>query len=266
MGRVYMSLDPKKLQKNESESDVNHTSTVKQESQDQHQANTPDQDRQIPSTRQVPLSDKAKFICFFGKRGSGKTTSIRGQLFDCRPPVVILDILGNFDDPTYFHTEKISDAILELNNQIKKDEFKIICLKTADPNLAVDYLSAALYEANGGTLILDEVDAFNFSEASCFDQLIRYGRNKNVSVITGCRRPAEVHRNITAAANKLFVLKTNEPRDIDYYSATLFGERAYELMRLPDFHGLFLDYDQNTLGVFKIDEQGKIYILKSEQI
>src|SRR5690606_19579924 len=144
---------------------------------------------------------KPKFICFFGKRGSGKTTSIRGQLGDCRPPVVILDILGNFHDPNYFNTSKISDAIEELNRQIKDDDFKIINLITADPDLAVDYMSAALYEANGGTLILDEVDAFNFAEAKCFDQLIRYGRNKNVSLITGCRRPAEVSRNITAAAN-----------------------------------------------------------------
>lgn len=172
--------------------------------------------------------------------------------------------MGNFNNPEFFNTEKISDAIFELNNQIKRDEYKIICLKTADPNLSADYLSAALYEANGGTLILDEVDAFSFAESPCFDQLIRYGRNRNVSIITGCRRPAEVHRNITAAANKLFVLKTNEPRDIDYYSATLFGDRAYELMKLPDFHGLFLDYDQNLTGTFKIDESGKIYILKFE--
>ncbi len=214
----------------------------------------------------LSLSDKAKLICFFGKRGSGKTTTIRGQLKDCRPPVIILDVLGNFQNPEFKNYSNISDAIDELNNQVEKDRFQIISLQTADPNLSVDFISAALWELNGGTLILDEVDAFNISDSPCFDQLIRYGRNKNVSIITGCRRPAEVSRNITAAANQLWALKTNEPRDIDYFSSTVFGEKSYELMRLPDWHGIYVDYDLGETGIFKIDERGKIFKLKSEKL
>lgn len=191
---------------------------------------------------------------------------IGGQIENCRPPVVIIDILGNFQNPEYFQTDKISAAILELKNQIDEDKFRAISLKTPDPDLAVDYLSAALWDCNGGTLILDEVDAFNFSEAPCFDQLIRYGRNKNVSIITGCRRPAELSRNITAAANQLYAFKTHEPRDIDYFQGTIFGDRAFELMRLPDFHGLFVDYDLKQIGTYRIDRQGKLFKLKFDRL
>lgn len=210
------------------------------------------------------LSDKPRFVCFFGKRGAGKTTAIGGQLQDCRPPVIILDILGNFDNPEYFQCSKISDALQELNKQVREDRYKIISLKTADPSLAVDYCSAALWENHGGTIILDEVDAFNISESPCFDQLIRYGRNENVSIITGCRRPAEISKNITAAANSIWALKTNEPRDCMYFEQ-IFGDRAYELMRLPNYHGVFIDYDLSELGLFRIDEGGRIFKLKSDR-
>ena len=210
--------------------------------------------------------DRAKVINFFGKRGAGKTTVIRGQLLDCRPPVVVIDILGNFQNPNYFQSESLSQTITEISNQLKNDKYKIIVLKTPDPNLAVDYLSATLWEVEGGTLVLDEIDAFNISESPCFDQLIRYGRNKNISIITGCRRPAEVSRNITAAANQMYAMKTNEPRDIDYFSQTIFGEYAYELMRLPEFHGLYVDYDLSEKGIFRFDINGHIFKLKSDAL
>ena len=117
-------------------------------------------------------------INFFGKRGSGKTFTIKGQLDDenLRGPIVIIDILGNFDDPTYIHTNEISDAIVQVEHYFKlksenKNPERIICLKPTDPDLAIDYLSATLYEAKGGgTLILDECDGFSFANAPCFDQ------------------------------------------------------------------------------------------------
>lgn len=200
-------------------------------------------------------------VNFFGKRGAGKTTAIRGQLKDCRGPVVILDILGNFTDPNFVHTDKTNEAILLVADFVKNPEGKnkIICLKTADPDTAVDFMSAALWEAAQGTLILDEADGFSITNAPCFDQLVRYGRNRNVDLITGCRRPAEISRNITAGANQIFAFRTQEPRDIDYFSSTVFGERAEELMRVEPYSGLFIDYDRSQIGRFKIDKHGRIF-------
>lgn len=208
-------------------------------------------------------------INFFGKRGSGKTTVIRGTIKYCRPPVVIIDILGNFDEFTMnkagigsIQVDKISDAINFLEKYSKKEvETKVVVLKTSDPDLAVDFMSAALWENHGGTLVLDEVDGFSFANAPCFDQLVRYGRNRDVDLITGCRRPAEVSRNITAGANKIFVFQTQEPRDIDYFQSTVLGQEAEKLINIPKFHGLYTDYDSNQNGSFKIDVDGNIYLL-----
>lgn len=202
-------------------------------------------------------------INFFGRRGSGKTTAIRGNLKYCRPPILIVDVLGNFENPEFIQTTEISDTILEVKKYLeirkKNPEKKVfINLKTADPAMAADYLSATIWEINGGTLILDEVDAISVKEDSTFNQYIRYGRNHFGDLITGCRRPAEVDRNITAAANKFYCFQTHEIRDIEYFYS-IFGDRADELMKVEKFSGLFQDYDSNLTGKFRIDISGNIY-------
>lgn len=203
-------------------------------------------------------------INFFGKRGSGKTTAIRGQLNDCRGPVVVLDVLGNFANPEYIQTKDASDGILKIAYYLENPKTqKIIVVQCSDPDLCLDYICAALWDIGAGTLVLDEVDAFSPYGAPCFDQVIRYGRNRNLDLITGCRRPAEISRNITAGANQIFAFQTQEPRDIDYFKTTLFGERAEQLIIMPKFHGLFIDYDRDLVGTFKIDVEGRIYKLKT---
>lgn len=205
-------------------------------------------------------------INFFGKRGAGKTTAIKGQLEDCRGPVVVCDILGNFQNPEWVLVDTPSQAIEKMKYYLENpDSQKIIVVKCADPDLTVDYVSAALWEAGGGTLVLDEADGFSLATAPCFDNLVRYGRNRNVDIITGCRRPAEISRNITAGANKLFAFQTQEPRDIEYFRSTVFGDEAERLTTIEKYHGLFIDYDQNPVLIaeFRIDEEGRIYKLKT---
>lgn len=204
-------------------------------------------------------------INFFGKRGSGKTTVIKGQLTDCRTPVIIIDILGNYANiQGSIQTKEIKDTILEIKKYYLKEKETgtpypcVINIQTHDYNLAIDYCSAALWEIRGGTLVLDEVDCFSESEAPCFTQVIRYGRNHSVDIITGCRRPAELGRDITAAADKFYCFSTHEPRDIDYFSE-IYGEKAVELMRCPKYSGLFLDYKNETTGKFSVDTTGGIH-------
>jgi hypothetical protein len=207
-------------------------------------------------------------INFFGRRGSGKTTAIRGQLNDCRPPVIIIDILGNFNDPTFIQCLTLPDCLdaVRMYRESEPDERnfegdsrqKIICLRTSAPTKAAEYLSASIWEIEGGTLILDEVDSIRIEEGSCFDEYIRYGRNHSGDLITGCRRPAEIDRNITAAGNKFYCFETHEYRDIEYFRQ-VFGDRAEELMQCPQYSGLYQDYDRKVIGKFHIDILGHIY-------
>lgn len=217
-------------------------------------------------------------INIFGKRGSGKTTLIRENLDSFPGPVAVVDILGNFDlrdsegENLYPVTGSISEFIdwiqdfSGLSEEEKAQENKVFVLTPSDPDAALDYVSAALWELKGGTLVLDEVDAFSISQAPCFDWLVRYGRNRSIHMVTGCRRPAELSRNITAGANRLFVLRTQEPRDIEYFEKTLLGERAQILDQLPMFNGLLIDYDKSTVSKFSFDEFGEISISETEPL
>lgn len=219
---------------------------------------------------QLKPTIKAYLICIFGKRGSGKTTLIKGQLNNFPGPVVVLDILGNFNDESYIQLTSTSETIDNIKyykeNKDDPDINKIIVLKPSNPNLAVEYISSTLWNIECGTLVIDEADAFSMSEAPCFDQLIRYGRNKGVNIVTGCRRPAEISRNITAGANKIFIFQTQEPRDVDYFESTVLGKDAEKLMNLLQFHGLWLDYDERTTGEFKIDLSGEILKLNEKPL
>lgn len=205
-------------------------------------------------------------INIFGRRGSGKTTLIKGNISQFPGPVAIIDVLGNFNEDEYFITEDIPEFIDWLKDWKKDpDEAeKLLVLRPSDPTMALDYVSSALWHLEGGTLVLDEVDAFNYSDAPCFDQLIRYGRNRRVHILTGCRRPAEISRNITAGSNRIYIMRTQEPRDIEYFNKTILGEKSEVLMRLDAHHGLLVDHDEGSISEFKFNEKGEIFILNSE--
>lgn len=220
-------------------------------------------------------------ISVFGKRGSGKTTIIKGNINYFPGPVVIIDALGNFPKEKYpMHFTSIKDCLNNMEyyaREIKQDPRKlkqldkIFVLQTPDVDSAVEIISAGLWEISekygiGGTLVLDEVDMFSYTKGSCLDQLVRYGRNKNIHLLTGCRRPAELSRNFTAGANKVYIFRTQEPRDIDYFSSGLLGDRAEELLSLPSYSGILIDYDRNELCKFNIDIHGNINIIKTEPL
>lgn len=211
-------------------------------------------------------------INFFGRRGCGKTTVIKGQLKDCRGPIIIIDVLGNYTQiPNSIQVEDLKNCILEIKKYHlsekagKQPPQKIINLKTSQPTLAADYISACIWEINGGTMICDEIDSIHMAEGSCFDEYIRYGRNHNGDLLTGCRRPAELDRNITAAANKFYCFNTHEYRDIEYFS-TVFGDRSEELLKMPAHTGLYLDYDRQEIGKFKVDASGLIYHTETNSV
>lgn len=206
----------------------------------------------------------------FGRRGSGKTTLIRALVPQLKKPVVILDVLGNFQG--YEHEGKewtdatsIAGALAEIKAycQAPENHGGIITLQTGDLDNAIDFLCSALWKIHGGTLVLDETDAFTICEAPCFDEAIRYGRNHGIDMVTGCRRPAEISKNITAAADRVYCFVTREPRDIDYYCEFLGDEIALQIPKLPPYHGIYSDFLEQKHGVFKTDIDGKITILKT---
>lgn len=206
----------------------------------------------------------------FGRRGSGKTTLIRAMIPQLKKPVVILDVLGNFqgyehENKEWLDATSLAEALQGIKDYCEKPEEHsgVITLQTGDLDNSVDFLCSALWKIHGGTLVLDEIDAISIAEAPCFDEAIRYGRNHGIDMVTGCRRPAEVSKNITAAADRVYVFVTREPRDIEYYCEFLGDDLALQIPRLPPYHGVWADFIQQNQGLFKTDENGKITILKT---
>lgn len=216
-------------------------------------------------------------IAVFGRRGSGKTTLIRALVPELKRPIVIVDILGNFDPESpeglkwtkeqkkigfenWVQTESYVDALIELDAYIKKpnEHSGIIVVRDGDIDKAVDYVCAALWAIRGGTLVIDEADAIREKDAPCFNEAIRYGRNKGIDLITGCRRPAEISRNVTAGADMAYCLTSQEPRDIEYYRNYLGEQVAETLERLPQHHGVYRDFQTQKTGLFSTDKTGKI--------
>lgn len=210
----------------------------------------------------------------FGRRGSGKTTLIRHLIPQFKKPVFVIDVLGNY---TPGDTEKQNNSDWDLSTSPEdaldallwwrknpKESSGIIVVQGGELPRAIDFVSSALWKIHGGTLVLDEADFLSISEAPCFDELIRYGRNHGIDLITGCRRPAELSKNITAGADLAYCLVTHEPRDIDYYRDFLGDELAFSLPQLPPHHGIYKDFLNLKDGRFKTDRSGKITLLKSK--
>ena len=105
-------------------------------------------------------------VTIFGKRGAGKTQMIKGAIKNCEAPVVIIDILGNFDEmENSYQTESLSDALEKIRDyndyeRANDDERRfmeeiprVIVLMPSDPDEAVNFISAMLWEEEGLSLI-----------------------------------------------------------------------------------------------------------------
>lgn len=213
-------------------------------------------------------------ITVFGKRGSGKTTAIRAMIEELPKPVVIVDILGNFEPgkgenpDDWVETDSASEAIQQMAAYLDdpKGHRGILVVRDASVSRVVDFVSSALWSARGGTLVLDEADSVDLSDAPCFDELVRYGRNRGIWLITGCRRPAEISKNITAGADLVYCFRTHEPRDLEYFEKAFGWEIVEPMMSLPHWHGIYVDYKAQESGTFKTDEQGVIHRLSSRSL
>ena len=213
-------------------------------------------------------------LTVFGRRGSGKTTAIRAAIPKLKEPVVIVDLLGNFDpelkpnSPDWIKVKGSAPAVAEIKKYIENpDEHPgVISVEVAQGAETVDFIAAALWDVHGGTLVLDEADFVSLAEAPAFDDLIRYGRNRGVDIIIGCRRPAEISKNITAGADRILCFTTHEPRDVDYFKKLFGDEFAETLPNLERYHGIFIDYLKETRGTFKTDKKGRVHILTESTI
>lgn len=83
----------------------------------------------------------------------------------------------------------------------------------------------------GTVIVADELDLLASPHSwgtRWIRDVLHYGRHLDLSLIGCSRRPANVHRDVTALASRVFLGRITEPRDVDYCVAAWGGvcERA----------------------------------------
>lgn len=176
-------------------------------------------------------------IVIFGKRGSGKTTLAK-KLILGRKRLFIFDTLREYK--VGLVTYDIIQAI-EFLTEHQDRIFRLSFSPETNDKIAFDHSCKLIYALEDLTFLIEEVDNYcsaqNVSEV--FSKIIRYGRHKNISLITTSRRTAEVPRLLTSQATDFYIFSHHEPRDIDYFSHLFspnVAEKVRQLKKLQYIH------------------------------
>jgi DNA helicase HerA-like ATPase len=177
-----------------------------------------------------------------GRKGTGKSTLV-SEIIAERPCVWVIDSMGEYDEKRgkcevifWDEDESSPDRVLASS---RKREFRLsIRALGTDDNLDAMRLCYALAEERRNSLLVVEETSLYVSPVSLPDEiaaLVRYGRHRELDLVFVARRPAELHRDLTANADCLVTFQTQEPRDLDYLRV-YYGDEAYSLARLPPYH------------------------------
>lgn len=119
---------------------------------------------------------------------------------------MILDVFDEYDGiPICEYPEDIA----------KYPKCRVISRNDSIDNAFLD----AIVKLKNRVILIEEVDRFCSPSYvdSRLDFVVRYGRHSNLSLLGISRRPAEMHRNLTANALRIHSFRMTEPRDIQYF-------------------------------------------------
>jgi hypothetical protein len=152
------------------------------------------------------------YVC--GKKGFGKTSFVKKELIPKWKRVVVLDSLG-FEYP-YKAADSIGEFADNLKANVEQESFYL----TYNPldNREEEFFKFCLV-LTSCLIVVEETDLFCTTSQidPSLDRLIRYGRHRKLDLVFLSRRPAEVHRNVTAQADVIVSFKQTEPRDLEYF-------------------------------------------------
>jgi DNA helicase HerA-like ATPase len=168
-------------------------------------------------------------ISVLGHKGSGKSTLVK-EIVEEHPRVITFDTMGEYDNAI----ETFPEAVRELGKLEHARRFKI-AIRLPEDEDALEAMEVA-YELTG-TLVVFEETSFYCSPSylpTILKKFVRYGRHREISQIYVSRRPAEIHRDLTAQSDLIVSFRQHEPADVDYLRK-LMGPEADKLPTLPKY-------------------------------
>lgn len=192
----------------------------------------------------------AGILLLAGKRKSGKTFLQWREFNLARHRRIIFDTENQYKAPKYDTAGwKIFSQPGELRaylaTQIRADVLKVI-YKPLSGNKRWHFRTVSRivieYARRTKGLIygVDEIDQFCSPSEPLepeLNEIVEYGRHRQMSVSCTTRRPHKVSRNLTAQCAEFRIFKTNEPRDKKYFEEFI-GSAVKELPRLGQYEYL----------------------------
>lgn len=133
-------------------------------------------------------------------------------------------------------------AIYDINAEYREFPESFVPQSPADQA----WFFADCYAKGNITVCVDEADLV-FSKhkplEGAFYKIVHLGRHRNVGLITITRRVANLHTDVFALADHIFIFRLFSPPDIDYLKKFI-GDNAYAVQTLPNWHFCYYDHRQ----------------------
>lgn len=186
-------------------------------------------------------------ITILGQRGSGKSSWLKKKLPEI-PRFILWDTLGEYDG---FERFEDLDSLYRYIHANQSGVFQAVYVTEKDPE---DFGPVCTIAGAVGPcyFIIEEVDTYA-TPTYCPQELmtlLKKGRHYGVSMAFVSRRPAEIHRMITAQSNRFVIFRILEGRDIQYLKSIL-GPEADKLPALETLHYMDWIHGQIEYGEVK---------------
>lgn len=196
-----------------------------------------------------------EIITIFGRKGQGKTCLAKYLAFkNCNSPFIIVDPLGQFESGKIFNSAESLWHFIVNNTDYFYSNDPILILQTDDEE-KIERLYELIYDnLINFVLLIDEVDLyFTNTSNSILRKIIRYGRNKNISIIVTCKRPALIHKDLTSQTDIFVFFRASEYRDLDYIEKNCSKEVAKKVQELNHLQFLAYNTSINDYTIEQID-------------
>jgi len=153
-------------------------------------------------------------VVIFGQKGTGKTylaNKIAGGMYAAGRRVIAIAPAGGFNFiPGPLITSPDPDRFAGLAGR----SAIVNCGDMETARMAIRFAR----EVGRLWLIIDEIDLFlsPWEYDPDLMNIIRMGRHKEINLVGITQRPASVHKNLTALADRRVIFRITEPNDRDY--------------------------------------------------
>lgn len=183
-----------------------------------------------------------------GKQGSGKTTLAKLNSWAERVVIFNPNAIGGWSCPRSWRPEEIRRRL----HSGAGFRFSIVPEDSASWPGVVASACEAIFALDAEILVVfDEMDSFwpARQPTSEIANLVQFGRNRGISWLGTTRRPAEIHRTITASLTHITTFRMEEPRDLEYLQAYAGGRMATLAKQLRRYE--YLAHDLATQRTYK---------------